>query len=217
MIRRSLLLAALLAASALAPSARAGLIVGNLAESQDSFDAVNATLFSAQRFTTDGQGYFLTSITAILQAGGPSVSEVARLYTDAGASPGTLIATFDTPTIPTDAATQVTFTPTSPTIVLAANTTYDFVLGAAPGSDNYVWYSTTSASSFGPGSLGGSSASFDGGATYFDNGFNYLIRVDGNVQSVPEPASVTLAGLGLLGVAAAPRRKARKAAATGRS
>jgi hypothetical protein len=206
---RTLSAFALVFASLVAPAAtQADLIVSNLSADIDGFDSINEDFFFAQQFTTGSTSFTLQSIQAYLNASpGNSSSAIAELALDNSGVPGTVVAAFATGSSLPDGDNTVTFLPTAPT-VLAANTTYYFILGASTGSDPYSWYSTTSGVSTGTGTLGESAMSADSGASFTSqgSGVQYLIQIN----SVPEPASLVLFGGGLALAALVHRRRRRR-------
>jgi hypothetical protein len=165
----------------------------------------------------------VTDVKASLSTGGTFTSGAAYLLGDNGGSPGSLLATFDFPTVPVGAAGVETFTPIS-SVTLTAGANYWFALGNRDTNRTGVlnWANTNSeftSGPSGPGSLGDFDRSADDGATWGSPfaGLRTLIEVDGTPvapAAVPEPSpilAVAAATLAALGVWARRRRAASRA------
>jgi hypothetical protein len=141
----------------------------------------------------------------------PPHSFAVELWSAGSSAPGSLMATLvDAGTPPPSAPGTAIYVP-STTVTLAAGTSYWIVLkDTATGS--YTWAASSSPSVSGPGTIGGTSASFDSGSSWSPEatGSSALFSVHGTV--VPEPQAFALAtGVSLLALAIwrAPRRDSR--------
>jgi len=184
-------------------------IVNNLGQTAVGNGQIGSGQFEAQEFNPGSISYTLTSIQA--QVGGLSgtLAMGAELVQDNGNTPagGNVLTTFSFSTVGVSFENN-TFIPTTSGVVLNANTDYWFVLNYSAGSGTYDWNYAGVQTAAGPGSLGHYGTSFDNGSTWvidnFGPGTPNLLQVNG---TVPEPATLSLAGLGLAALIAARRRK----------
>jgi hypothetical protein len=198
----------------------AGIVVSNLDQPVVGINAVGAVELGmppfpfndeyAQEFRTGSQDANLGSVEASLGAATGSFSGIAELVTDNNNSPGATVLTgFTFPAVPvnnlpfiplTGPYADLSFAPTTTGLILSANTSYWFILGAS-GSGNFQWQFTDSAAVSGVGTLPNTAFSNSPGSWSVDPDSEepFLIQVN----SVPEPSSLisgTLAGLIGLGV-----------------
>lgn len=162
-------------------------------------------------FTTDGSNYTLDDATVDIVNNSPATSFFTAVYTDSSGAPGALLETLSGSTNPaTGLATY-----TSAGLSLSANTTYWFVMGHSNGTDTgeIRWSQTSTDSSAGPWALGNQTdRSQNQGASWggFSGEEGYL-RLNATVavesSGTPEPSTLMLAGLGLLGLATKRRRR----------
>jgi hypothetical protein len=142
----------------------------------------NPVYWAAQSFSVDAD-YTLTSISAILGGASGTPEPVIELRTSVAGeidlSAGGLLATFTAPDLSGTESLRI-FTPES-TIVLAPDTQYWFMVGAATGDGFDWWYVETNVFE-GPGSLLVFADSDDGGATFINRDFvfPYTLEVRGD-------------------------------------
>ncbi len=187
---------------------RAVILIDNFAEAIAAADALSATHWEAQAFTTSTDFFDVTNI-AVRDSAESSPIYVAQLW-NGRPDTGTKIADFS---LVSDVGGIVTFSPNT-TAQLSPSTTYFFVVGLSSGSAAWDYPST-----FGLVGSGTFPPSPSDGWIYTDNANapsptwsgagGYLpqyISVNGSV--VPEPAGYALvASLGLIGFAAYRRFK----------
>ena len=198
------------AITVLSSSARADVLISNIDVPIRSVTTVSQELWAGQSFATDGQAYKLTSIDLLLGALAGAPSLVAELHADAAGSPGSTLARYLLAGI--GAGAPALFTMPGSFLDLSANTTYWIVLGAT-GRGSFGWAYAEGNSQAGPGSIGAYRYSSDAGGSWGGAGTDNPYNVRINVAAVPEPQTVTLILLGLLGLGAcrflAHRRRGR--------
>jgi hypothetical protein len=187
----------------MAAGAWADVLVSNLAEPTRDYNYLNASLWAAQSFETDGSAYTLTSIVAI--AGGDTgASAFAELRAsdingDMDTSPLGLLATFTVPDVSGPRSPQV-FLPDS-AVLLAAGTRYYFLFGAL-GPGEVEWSYAEGNGQVGTGSLSQYQYSFDGGQTWASFGIKNPFHVEVEVAPllVCYPDCDTSTGAGVLDI-----------------
>ena len=198
------------AITVLSSSTRADVLISNIDVPIRGVTTVSQDLWAGQSFATDGQTYKLTSIDLRLGALAGAPSLVAELHADAAGSPGSTLASYLLAGI--GAGAPALFTMPGSFLDLSANTTYWIVLGAT-GRGSFGWAYAEGNSQAGPGSIGAYRYSSDAGGSWGGAGTDNPYNVRINVAAVPEPQTVTLILLGLLGLRAcrflAHRRRGR--------
>jgi hypothetical protein len=189
-------------ALAAAPAA-ADLVIGNIdapVVSSTVFGGGSTTTFKAAGFTMGAQAYFLDSVSLSLNMGLGEGNPLVSIWSGSAAAPTTQLFVLNNPASLAGGGTgHFEFTAGS-SFTLEANTTYWLHVASDPidGAD-FNWLSTDSLN---PPS--GPAASFNG---YNFNGapssFYNLFQLNGT--AVPAPSGV--AALGLMGLAAARRRR----------
>jgi hypothetical protein len=167
----------------------------------------NPEFWAAQSFSTDVD-YTLTTVAALMgNASGVPDTVIELRSADASgeidATPGGLLTQFATPDL-SGALAARTFIPSS-AVTLLAGVQYWFVVGT--NSEGFDWAYTEGNGSTGPGAILNFADSSDAGATwnYRDPENPYFIEVSGDV--VPEPGTLLLAGLGLVGLGTRGQRR----------
>jgi len=194
----------------LAPAlARADVIVTNTIETATGTDPTYIVT-AAQSFTTGTQSENLSGVTVVLDGEFGDSSVAFSLSSNSGGLPGTQLLVFD-PLTPIFGSGFDDYTLSSGgSLTLAPDTTYWLVatyLGVDP-----VWGYTDSSAFSGSGSLG----SWTNATGLILPNWAlpasekpYLMEIDGSPVSAPEPATLALFGLGLVGVGLSRRRLTR--------
>jgi hypothetical protein len=172
--------------------ANAGIIVSNLSATVNGEGEIHSPppndQWYGQEFTTGSQSVELGTVIVPLGDATGTFTPFAELLTDNSNSPGsTALTNFTVPSIGTSVA-DLTLTPTS-SVLLSANTSYWFVLGATgSGIFSYKWQFTNTADPYLPNFA---YTRNDGLSWTTFVGAPFLIQVN----SVPEPSSFVLSGL----------------------
>jgi hypothetical protein len=205
MIKFTCILTAVLLVNA--DRSRAGTIVDNTLSTVSG----HGTLFGpndpppqyyAQEFTTGSQGALLISV--VVNIGGATTSPVTafgELLTNNDGTPqgGTDLGNFTTTATIGAAYTNDTFTTTS-NIMLAAHTSYWFVLGST--DNDYKWSFTPSNTANPDGSsITNYAFSHDLSTWTVETNGPFLIQVNGTPTVVPEPSSIVLNAIGCSAIA----------------
>lgn len=173
----------------------------------------------ASGFTTGTASNFLdlTAVKLSLKSSSSTANPIVRLFSStilSGTSiPNTALATLSGPTINNTLSSQ-TFTFTG-WYQMSPSTNYWIVISAA-GSDSFQWETAGSP----PTVANASGYSAIGGRRQANLSSNWTANTSASigmveVQAIPEPSTIMLAGLGIVGVAVANRtRRLRRARAT---
>lgn len=185
-------------------AARAGILSDNLSSPSGGTEVVTGDTWLAASFGTGSTAADLESISLLLSRSSISGSVVLDLYSDGDFEPGSLQGSLDlASTISTDLA-AVTFSASG--ISLLADTTYWVVLRAESGEFQWSWANDNEGT--GAGFQGIWSQSETAGADWFTIE-NYPLQMRVTTASVPEPASVVMLGLGVVGTAVIHRQGRR--------
>jgi hypothetical protein len=164
----------------------------------------------AQQFNTGSYSGLLGSVETVLRSSTTNSNVQATLWSDgAGNAPGTQLATLSTSLVTATTATSIPFTTLS-SVPLSPNTTYwvAFELLSGSGSGNIDIFASASvvlqntAYKEGPGGTP-TTAPWQ----TFNNGNQVSLRVNGAGVSAPEPATLSLVAMGLIGGAGLTRRR----------
>lgn len=198
----------------LSVSASAGTIdlSNNLSQArQINGSVINNDVWVAQEFSTTNSLFVLTDVAAPLyKTNGATGNFALQIYDSlgSGGTPGAFVANV----INTDVSilnTSSSLFDTAVNIILSKNTNYFLVakgVSLAAGAA-FRWDFTSSTSGTGHGFLPGSSVSYDAGSSWSD-----ISNVDPQkmrIQAIPEPASLSLFGIGLAALGFGKRRKLR--------
>lgn len=169
----------------------------------------SSTHWTGQGFTTAATGDFVMSDITMTMGYNSFQSTTSQftisLYSNGGGAPGSLlstIATADDSLAPDQGFGQLVFTPATQ-ITLAPATTY-WIVASSSDTAAIAWGFTQNTSFTGTGAPAGSVLSTDGGVTWQDSSNNGPFQL--SVQTVPEPSTWALSGLGLLAVVTLRRR-----------
>jgi hypothetical protein len=213
----------LLSLAALPHTAQAQAVISNSLLSNQTFgSSLTATNNrKAFGFTTSATGSFsFTSldITAITGIGIPDAQILGGIYSNAGGIPSaTQLVAFNSVTVPTTGITPTvyTFTPVS-AFSLSPSTTYWVSLFGASDTDIAVWtinasnnFPSVTGAGAGDISLVGYTISGDGGGTWGSSSISNALTITlaSGGSSAPEPGTLALLALGIVGGVVARRRK----------
>lgn len=159
-------------------------------------EIVEGSRWVTASFGTDSRSYEIADVTLPLTVGTVFGQAEVAIYTDDGFRPGALLGTLDSPpVVPEPTTGETVFTASG--ILLAPNSTYWVVMRAL--TEGFEWNYTGSDIGAGVGFQHTWGRSLDAGLTWetFDSE-PMLMRVRANAvaDSVPEPTTVALLGIG---------------------
>lgn len=183
-------------------AASADVTISNLPGNDGTQSAgLNALRLKGMSFTTDGSAWILDSAVLRLNTTTDD-NPVLTLNADAGTAPGAILATFGNPGSFGTGIDNYTFTLGT---ALNPNTKYWLVFGQ-PAGGAIDWKASSPAQT--PSGLwthSGSVFTTNGGTTWSTS--SILTTYELNATVVPEPATLTLLGAGLVALAARRRRR----------
>lgn len=205
-----------LAISALALSAtaaRAGVVFSNDFEDPAGFTLnITSTNSYATGFTTGATASFLdlTGVKLSLKSSSTSSIPVVSIFSNGGGNvPGTLLATLSGPASITNTLSAQDFLFTGG-LSLSPNTNYWVVLSATGAGSSYQWEFANSAPDqqnlSGYAAIGGRRKV--GAGSWTTNASAALGMIE--VQAVPEPSTLILAGIGVAGAVAVDTKRRRR-------
>jgi hypothetical protein len=198
----------LAAALLLTVCSQAATLSDNLSAPTYYTELINGSSFIAAGFQTDGSGYTLSSVTALMQQDAPG-SLSLRLYSNApqpapsdlGFQPGTLLGTLTSSGVYPGTLGQATFSGNN--LLLAPDTTYWLVMSSPTGT--YEWAYAADNSGTGAGFYPSWGVSTDSRTSWYTSDLQPMqmsVTADPTSSTTPEPAvtSLLLVGLALCGV-----------------
>jgi len=207
---RALLAGAVALASLLAagPAGAAPITTSNLAESMDQ---TNWAAWQATSFTTDADFYLLDNVKLKLSLFEDGGTNQVFIYDDENGHPGSLLPNGELSGSFVGWPNVSTYTPTGD-VSLAPNTTYWVInlstLWSGGPEPHIFWHLTASSAQSGPWGIGTYAFGPDGDTWTDIPGYAGMFSVSATpVSDVPEPATLTLAGLAMLGALLRPRRR----------
>ena len=174
----------------------------------------------ASGFTTGTNPDFLglTSVSLQLATSGTTIfsNPIVELYSGVSAPSAFVGSLLTSSTLTSTLPTPVTFAPASSPLALTASTTYWVVARAAAG-DSYGWFFSNGAPTAQNGSgwtlpTNNGQRSTNAGASYNADFLTGSGTIDVQVAAVPEPSTLVMAGVGLLGLSMAARSRRRRSA-----
>jgi len=206
-MRISNLVALILAVALVTPSAQAGLLLGNLANGADG--TFTGTPDSGDEFATGNATLSITSIDVLWGFGNGGTSNRVGIYTDVGGLPsGTQVGTWFTSGLATTSNTILNYAGSA---FLSANTTYHLVIDILDSSEAAYTFNPAifaDTSTLGASNALGSSYGDIQAATWNEDPANLVWQLNGTAGVVPEPATLSLIGLGILNLVSMRRKPA---------
>ena len=155
-------------------------------------------------FTTDGNPWTLDNLVLRLENRGASTSFFAAIHSASGLNPGTLLeALSGSNNPPTGNSTY-----TSTGLALAANTTYFVVTGLSDSGDggSIRAIQTSLDTEDGPGTIGDDTRLSQNQGASWASWSGESSRFEVNATQIPEPATLSLVAMGVLGLIARKKR-----------
>ncbi len=179
-------------------------LIGNMPQANDDAISANLTVLrkKAMGFTTDNQAYLLERVDTRLFASTSATTPVLQVWSSmaggpAGEMPGTMLEELGTQLTIQAGISTVFFLGGS--LQLAPNTTYWLVMGTPAVSDSYDWRGSLPAiTPTGFATHFGSLFTANGGSSWTNSSTLNSYMIEATV--VPEPATLVVLGLSLLGV-----------------
>lgn len=188
--------------------AQGTLYISNLDQTPTGSAAIGSDSWIAQRFFTGGNsgGYVLNSVQLLIGAasGNPSGFNVS-IYNSSGGVPQNDIGTLSGP----DPLASGTFTYTAPSITLSASTYYFVTVTSETPvlQGSYNWSAANSFTSDNAWEIDDVYFSSPDGSTWTGYGRQNVFQMAIYATAIPEPATLTLAGLGLAALSFRRRRQ----------
>lgn len=209
---RLALLLSLIVSHASIASAVDVVIFDNLNNLSSGAYTAHTSLWQAQKFKTGNQLYSLSSVTLSLRREFGTGAAIVQIYSNTGSNvPGSSLYTLTSPGSYSGTLAPTTFTATAPGFNLAANSDYWVVLKSAAGDSAFSWSWTEDTNGTGSGFTSVWSETSDSGVTWPAGGDLEPYQMLVTVQPVPEPSSFMLAGLCVMVVGFAAKRRKKSA------
>ncbi len=191
--------------------ARAGGIIGNMPQINDNFFVniiVTPSTSYAVEFTATANETVNSVILRTTISDGPASTPIVGIYTASSGAVGSLVGSFTTGSLVTGGGAPQTNTFTG-TAALTNASTYFLVVaagGTTPHNGPFNWDGSRDANNLNGVTPTGTGATYvaagaitSGTGSFASGNFKPSFELDGTVNTVPEPASITLLGIGAIG------------------